>query len=203
LRRLLWVVDRAAVDGAMAPRVLRAGVRWLQLRDASLPAGEWLQHLEAWAGPEAALEVVVNGGPGWAREAGLGAHLKAAQPSLPASGRARWPLLGRSVHDPEETRRALADQPDYLVAGPVYPTTAKPGHPGIGTVGLAEIVEASAGVPVLAVGGLTPARVAEVGSVGASGVAVLSGITGAGEPVRVARDYLEALGRVFLPANTG
>jgi len=187
----------------MTPQVLRAGVRWLQLRDASLPPGQWLQHLEAWTGQEAALEVVVNGGPGWAREAGLGAHLKAAQPSLPASGRVRWPLLGRSVHDPEETRRAVADQPDYLVAGPVYPTTAKPGHDGIGTVGLAEIVEAAVGVPVLAVGGLTPARVAEIASAGASGVAVLSGITAAVEPARGARDYLEALERVFLPANTG
>jgi len=203
LKRLLWIVDANALAAEIVPAVLRAGVGWLQLRDPDVPLDVWRGQLEGWRVTGRGLDVVVNGGPDWAREAACGAHLKAAQGRLSSTQRMTWPLLGRSVHGVNETVRALNDRPDYLVAGPVFATRSKPGHPGIDVPGLAEIVERAGHTPVLAVGGITPRRVLEVAGAGAAGVVVLSGITGAADPEQAARAYLAALGEAFLPADAG
>lgn len=191
--RLLWVVDREAIENGSVPRALRAGVRWLHLRDASITARIWQRHLQAWDAGRRVFGAVVNGGPRWAREAGWGAHLKAAQASLPRAQREAWTLLGRSVHDTGETRGALLDRPDYLVAGPVFPTASKPGHPGIGLDGLARIAAAAEGCPVLAIGGIAARHVAKIEAAGAYGVAIRSGITAARDPASAALEYLTAL----------
>lgn len=186
---LLWIVDRQAIGNGSLQAALRAGVTWLHLRDTTVDEADWRGLLD----PRSDVRVVVNGGPAWALEAGWGAHLKAAQPPVPGARRAAWGLLGRSVHDPEQTRSALRDRPDYLVAGPVFPTSSKPGHPGIGTVGLRAIVEAAGDTPVLAIGGIRPESVSPVTAVGASGVSVRSGITMAANPGAAVRALLGAL----------
>jgi len=187
--RLLWVVDRAAIESGSLPHAIQAGARWLHLRDDSIVPRRWRDQLAAGPG----VRVVVNGGPPWALEAGWGAHLKAAHPTLARAQRAAWSLLGRSVHDAEETRGALRDRPDYLVAGPVFPTTSKPGHAGIGLEGLRRIVALGEGCPVLAIGGIRAAKVAEIVRAGAYGIAVRSGITAADDPRSAAAEYLETL----------
>jgi thiazole tautomerase (transcriptional regulator TenI) len=50
-------------------------------------------------------------------------------------------------------------------------------------------------LPVIAIGGITPARVREVLQAGARGVAVISAIIGAESPVDATRQFLDALGR--------
>lgn len=187
--RLLWIVERDSIESGALALALRASVPWLHLRDPSVSAGEWRGLLGGSCGPS----VVVNGGPAWARTAGWGAHLKTAQAPLDPSARAGWKLLGRSVHDPEQTRRAVHDDPDYLVAGPVYPTASKPGHRGIGLDGVRAIVACAEGRPVLAIGGIHPGRVAAVLEAGAFGVSVRSGITAAGDPAGVIAAFLDAL----------
>ena len=187
--RLLWVIDREAIENGSVPRAIRGGVRWLHLRDRSIEPRMWLHQLQAHDG----VRVVVNGGPPWALEAGWGAHLKVVQPAPQHAQRAAWSLLGRSVHDAGETRTALLDRPDYLVAGPVFPTASKPDHTGIGLEGLRRIVAASEGCPVLAIGGIHAGHVDEIGRAGAHGVAVRSGITAAADPAAAAADYLKAL----------
>jgi thiamine-phosphate pyrophosphorylase len=80
-------------------------------------------------------------------------------------------LVGRSVHSVDEAQ--AAGPVDYLIAGSVWLTAAKPaGHPAIGLPGLGRIV-AAATVPVLAIGGVQPARAAEIGASGAAGVAAI------------------------------
>ena len=190
--RLLWVVDREAIENGSVPRALCGGVRWLYLRDASIAARTWQSHLQAWESGQRVIHAVVNGGPLWALNGGWGAHLK-AQAALACGEREAWSLLGRSVHNAGETRNALRDRPDYLVAGPVFPTGSKPGHPGIGLHGLARIAAAAAGCPVFAIGGIAVRHVAQIGAAGAHGVAVRSGITAANDPASVAADYLKAL----------
>jgi len=187
--RLLWVVDREAIENGSVPKAIRGGVRWLHLRDPSLEPALWRREFQALD----AVRVVVNGGPRWALEVGWGAHLKAAQSALPPAPRAAWSLLGRSVHDVDQTRNALCDRPDYLVAGPVFPTSSKPGHPGIGLEGLGRIVATAAPCPVLAIGGIDADRIAELIAAGAYGVAVRSGITAAADPAIAAAAYLQAL----------
>jgi len=191
--RLLWVVDREAIENGSVPRALCGGVRWLYLRDPSIAERTWQRHLQAWDSGRRIIRAVVNGAPPWARDAGWGAHLKAAQPAPSPAQRDAWSLLGRSVHDVEEARRALLDRPDYLIAGPVFPTASKPGHPGIGLHGLARIAAAAEGCPLFAIGGIDARHAAEIESAGAYGVAVRSGITAAPDPESVAVEYLRAL----------
>jgi thiamine monophosphate synthase len=49
--------------------------------------------------------------------------------------------------------------------------------------------------PVIAVGGITPARAREVLAAGAAGVAVIRGIYGAARPADAVKAFLDALGR--------
>lgn len=92
-----------------------------------------------------------------------------------------------------EARRALAEGASYVVVGPVFPTASKPGHPGAGLEALGRLARIVAPVPVLAIGGLTPNRVAPVLAAGAHGVAVRSAILGAPDPARTARAFRDAL----------
>ena len=81
-------------------------------------------------------------------------------------------VIGRSVHAVSDAVAAGAAV-DYLIAGTVWPTSAKPAnHPVLGIDGLSDIVRA-ASVPVLAIGGVALDR---LGAVAARGVAGVAGI---------------------------
>jgi len=81
-------------------------------------------------------------------------------------------VIGRSVHGPEEAA-VLADEADYLIAGTVWRTSSKPASRTLlGPEGLAEVAKA-ARVPVLAIGGVTLARIGEVAAAGAAGAAAI------------------------------
>jgi thiamine monophosphate synthase len=62
---------------------------------------------------------------------------------------------------------------DYLVFGTVFETSSKPGLAVAGVAGLAAVAGATR-LPVLAIGGVTAARIGEVMAAGASGVAGIS-----------------------------
>jgi thiamine-phosphate pyrophosphorylase len=103
-----------------------------------------------------------------------GVHLRGDSIPIDAARRlAPHPfLVGRSVHTADEAKAGAGA--DYLIAGTVFPSTSKgEGTPVIGLKGLKAIV-AAASVPVLAIGGVTANRVAEVVAAGAAGVAAIS-----------------------------
>jgi thiamine-phosphate pyrophosphorylase len=103
----------------------------------------------------------------------VGLHLKSDGPPVPAvrplGGRDR--LIGRSAHDPVDVR--LAGGADYLIFGTVFPSASKP--PGAPAAGVDALGRAAAAVtiPVLAIGGVTPERVAECQRAGAAGIAAI------------------------------
>ena len=66
-----------------------------------------------------------------------------------------------------------AGQVDYLVSGTVFATRSKPGVAPLGAAGLSALVTAAAGVPVLAIGGITPDRMTTVQRAGAAGIAAI------------------------------
>ncbi len=101
-------------------------------------------------------------------------------------------LLGRSIHDADGARRAELDGADFVIAGHVYETASKKGQQGRGLAFIEEVASACS-IPVIAIGGITPERVAEVTGAGAHGVAVLSGILKAVDPTVAARSYASAL----------
>lgn len=107
-------------------------------------------------------------------------------------GAAAW--IGRSVHDGEEARAALDAGADVAMLGHIYQTAT---HPAAEPLGVAALRAAGSPRPIVAIGGITPERVADVMEAGAWGVAVLSGVWDAGDPGVAVRRYVEALASVI------
>jgi len=118
--------------------------------------------------------------------------------SLPPDGARRilppGSLVGASVHGPEELRALGTAPPDFLLVGAIYATRSHPGETPGGVERLREVGKVAAGVPLVAIGGITPERVAEVRGGGAHGVAVLGAIWRPPDPVAALRGFLEPPG---------
>jgi len=74
-------------------------------------------------------------------------------------------LVGISTHNPAQLAAALAEKPDYVAYGPVFGTASKERpDPTVGVVGLSRAHDAAraAGIPLVAIGGISLARAAEV-----------------------------------------
>jgi len=104
--------------------------------------------------------------------------------------RPEW-WIGRSVHSVAQARSAQAEGADYLLAGPVFETATHPGATPLGVAGLREIVQL--GHPVIAIGGIDPARARDLARIGVYGVAVIRALWDAPGPAAVARAFLESL----------
>ena len=193
-QRLLVVLDRAAVSPLtlreMGQQLHHGGSRWWHLRDAAVSQNEWGQLVDEARQRSAGWRAVFNGGGEWAFQIGIGAHFKASSMQPPTE---RWNLHGRSAHDEEEVMTALRHRAHYIVVGPLFVTNSKPDVEPLGLARLSRLVEVASGIPVLAIGGITPSRVQEVLDAGAYGVAVRSGIVMQSDPERATREYLEAL----------
>lgn len=117
--------------------------------------------------------------------------------SLPASmARTLLPggaLVGVSVHGAEAAAEAAAEGADYLMVGTIFATPSHPGRPGAGPEVLRAVVRRGA-PPLVAVGGITPDRVATCLEAGAHGVAVLRGVWEASDTSGAVAGYVEALG---------
>jgi thiamine-phosphate pyrophosphorylase len=73
--------------------------------------------------------------------------------------------VGISTHDRAQLERALDVRPRYVAYGPVFPTATKANaEPVVGVEGLrlASVVARAAGVPLVAIGGITLARLPEI-----------------------------------------
>ncbi|HEX5818647.1 MAG TPA: thiamine phosphate synthase [Gemmatimonadales bacterium] len=97
-------------------------------------------------------------------------------------------LVGRSVHELDEGRRAVGDGADYLLVGNVHQTPSHPGRPGLGLARLSEFLEL--GRPVIAIGGITPEAADAVHAVGAWGVAAIRAVWDAPDPAAAAEALL-------------
>ena len=97
------------------------------------------------------------------------------------------------MHGEAQARAAMEQGAAYVVAGPVFRTTSKPGHPGSGTLLLERIVGIVAPVPVFAIGGIDAANTPRVIHAGAHGIAVRGALMAAGDPRRVAEALRLAL----------
>ena len=99
--------------------------------------------------------------------------------------------LGASVHSVQEGRTAAAAGANWLVAGHVFETPSHPGEPERGLAFVRGLVE-TAGVPVLAIGGVKPEHSGVLRDAGVYGIAVIRGIWDAANAERAANDYLSA-----------
>lgn len=82
-------------------------------------------------------------------------------------------LVGRSVHSLEHALRAEEDGADYVIFGPVWESPSHPAGPPTGVAAL-EAVARALRIPVLAIGGVTEDRIAEIKAAGAAGFAAIT-----------------------------
>jgi thiamine-phosphate pyrophosphorylase len=140
--------------------------------------------------PEAA--VFVSGRPDVASALGADGVQLAATDLAPVDARLALPRgwIGRSVHSDREGRTAVDEGADYLLAGTIYPSATHPGQPAAGLALIEQL--ARLGPPVVAIGGITPERVAELREAGAWGVAALTALWDAPDPHARAMEFLSA-----------
>lgn len=92
--------------------------------------------------------------------------------------------IGLSVHSADQARAARDAGVDYLVAGAIFETPSHPGQPGRGLDWLAEVV--AVGVPVFAIGGVTPERLPSLRTAGAWGIAAIGALWRAADSAKAA-----------------
>lgn len=98
----------------------------------------------------------------------------------------RGMILGLSIETDAQARRIPAGV-DYIGAGPIRATATKPDHAHpIGFEGLAQIT-AVARLPTYAIGGLGHGDAAAIKAAGAVGMAVVSAVTRAPDPIAATR----------------
>jgi len=104
-------------------------------------------------------------------------------------------IVGATATTVEQAVRAEAEGANYVGFGPVFPTRSKLNPASVkGLAGLAAVCRA-VGIPVIAIAGITPERVAAVLEAGAHGVAVMTAVTTADDPQAAAAAFREALER--------
>jgi thiamine-phosphate pyrophosphorylase len=197
--RLLLITDRHQAGRAL-PEVVdaacAAGVRWVSFRDKDLPSGErrTLARKVVKAGHAHGATVTLHGDLATAEAARAdGVHVEPGT----APGAVRQilgnVLVGASVHSWAEAERAEEDGADYVTVSPIYETASKPGYgPPIGLDILGDFCHALS-IPVVALGGITPANAAHCLNAGASAVAVMGEIMRAQDTGAVVGQYLRAL----------
>ena len=120
-----------------------------------------------------------------------GVHLAADDPPLDVTSGL---LVGRSCHDAAEVAAAHDEGVDYVSLSPVYPSISKPAHgDALETSGLRFITTGHQGLPVYALGGVTPENAGECIRSGAAGVIAVGSVMGAEDPGRVAGDIRHAI----------
>jgi thiamine-phosphate pyrophosphorylase len=126
-----------------------------------------------------------------------GVHLRSDSLPVAAARRLLGPhrLIGVSAHSVDEVVRAESEGADFVLLGPVYDTPSKRAYgPPIGLRPI-EGATSRCRLPVLAIGGITAARIGEVRRAGASGVAVSSAILSAADVPAATAQLLGALVR--------
>jgi thiamine-phosphate pyrophosphorylase len=124
-----------------------------------------------------------------------GVHVGADDLPVPAVRRVVGPdgLVGGTARDPETGRRLVGEGASYLGVGPAYATASKVGLPDpIGVEGVRAVVDA-VDVPVIAIAGITVARVDEVMAAGAYGVAVIGAVIDSPDPHTATHDLMLAV----------
>ncbi len=96
-------------------------------------------------------------------------------------------VIGVSTHNDPQVRDAVRAGADYLGFGPVYATSTKQRpDPVVGLKGLCSAVRLASPVPVVAIGGITPVRAAQVFQTGARAACLISAVNDSASPAESA-----------------
>jgi thiamine-phosphate pyrophosphorylase len=185
----------------LAAACFDGGARLLQIRAKTLPGQAFLDAAGSIVelGRACGALVIVNDRADIARLAGAGGVHVGQDDLTPAHVRAvvgADTIVGLSTHTPEQVDAAMRAAIDYLAIGPLYSTFTKAtGYDAVGLDGLRQASRAAsaAGLPLVAIGGITLERAPELIEHGAAAVAVIGDLLATGDPRARVREYVARL----------
>jgi len=168
---------------SLAETILAAGVRIMQLRLKDAPGRDFLAAARAIAGlcRKRGAILIVNDRVDIAMLADAhGVHLGQQDLPLEAARRIAGPdkIIGISTHTVEQARAAEDGGADYIGFGPMYSGGLKNIAAGMGLDKL-RAIRAAVRIPIVAIGGITQARVPETLAAGADAVAIITDVVNA------------------------
>jgi thiamine-phosphate pyrophosphorylase len=199
----LYVILAAALlthpEIEMARSLAQAGVRLLQYRNKQASARELFEKSRELAEEllHRQITFIVNDRADVAALVGAsGVHVGQDDLSVAAARSIVGPssMVGISTHNLEQFAGAAATSADYIALGPIFETASKVNPDPV--VGL-EMIRAARRLtdePIVAIGGITLERAADVIAAGADSVAVSSDILRAADPAQRARQFIDLLG---------
>jgi thiamine-phosphate pyrophosphorylase len=202
--RLCLVTDRAQTRGRdlvdVVVECLAAGLPAVQVREKDLSAAELAALCRRVREPtrERGALLIVNDRADVALAVGADAVQRTHTSLTVAEIRAvvdKRLRIGASTHSRDDALTAEAEDADWVVFGPVYDTPSKRRYGAPQGLRALESVAAAVRIPVIAIGGITPDRVAEVRRAGAHGVAVIGALLTADSAADATRRFLDALSK--------
>ena len=165
---------------SLAETLLDAGARIMQLRLKDAPGRDFLAAARAIAAICRSRDaiLIVNDRVDIAMLADAhGVHLGQEDLPLDTARRIAGPgmIIGISTHNLEQARAAENGGADYIGFGPMYPGGLKNIATGVG-LGKLRAIRAAVKLPIVAIGGITEARVAETLAAGADAVAIIADV---------------------------
>lgn len=214
--RLNAIVDPARAGGHSLAELARlcaeGGATLVQLRDKRGDTGVMVEQARAIKKALAPLAVpfVVNDRVDVALAAGAdGVHVGPDDMAVEDARRLLGPqaIIGASIKSVAEAEAAPIDLIDYVGSGGVYVTLSKEQkNPPIGPAGLARIIEVfrrrAPTLPVCGIAGIDASNAAEVIAAGADGIAVISALSLAPDPVTAARSLRQIVDAMLAKRGT-
>jgi thiamine-phosphate pyrophosphorylase len=80
--------------------------------------------------------------------------------------------VGVSTHDLAQLSAAVAEGPDYVALGPIFPTSSKENPDPVVGLSVLAAARAATALPLVAIGGIDLARAGEIASCGALGAVI-------------------------------
>jgi len=182
---------------ACATELIRAGVSTIQFRAKNLPSKEFLLRAICLENTirGSAVPLLINDRADISLLSGAsGVHLGSEDIPVERAREILGPhrIIGATVRSTQDAIRAEREGADYVGAGSIFPSPTKDEALVIGLAGLREI-KASVKIPVVAIGGLTLGKVAQVIEAGADGLAFISELWKGGEIGKRARELRAAI----------
>lgn len=180
---------------------LDGGADCVQVREKTMDSGpllELIRRVVRIARARTGVQVIVNDRPDLARLAGAdGVHVGQGDLSVAEARRiaGAGAIVGVSTANLAQARQAVSDGASYCGCGPMFPSGTKPKDTLAGQDYLRAYLgdPACAGLPHLAISGITPENAGELAEAGCRGVAVSSAVCGADDPGSVCRRLVETL----------
>jgi thiamine-phosphate pyrophosphorylase len=184
-------------DASWLERLVPLGVRTVQLRIKDQQPAEvrWQIARSLQVCRQAGCQLIVN--DFWREAIAEGAdYIHLGQEDLAAADlgqiRSAGLRIGISTHSEEELNTALAAQPTYVALGPIYETRLKAmawAPQGLQTV--SRWTSLIGGIPLVAIGGITPERAPNVMAAGARSLAVITDFMTASDPIARVRQWVD------------